>query len=540
MDLTEKIKILEYKKQIILQGPPGTGKTRLAKELSKQIVEPKKTAKPIEEIDDFFNSFDSSTPEVVEKRSLRKKLLADFESRFPKDKLKDLSLSSYCIGRGTNDSFCWWIERGLRPLGAYSPGRAWSYLIYWDKSADDYSKHGVLLKNVKTDDEAMVKVASVISDVVMSKDPYKGSAYFGESYLLKILNSYYPDEFFPINGKTFLSNALKLFGVDPAGMDKVQMNRRLVQLFDDKKKSFFTDVSPFDLMSFLADNYDMNGNIQVDSDQVLVKGEYKLIQFHPAYTYEDFVRGIVAKTNSDNKVYYAVENKTLAEFAQKAIDNPSANFVLIIDEINRANLPAVLGELIYALEYRFDKNNPVETSVESMYGIPSNDNDITDEEDNGVDKLVNKVLKLPPNLFIIGTMNTADRSVGHIDYAIRRRFAFVDVLPKEIPELTDNGKKLFQKVALLFCEKFEEGNSDLKNSKYLAQDFKPTDVILGHSYFLIKEEDRKALGKTDDEILEMKLTYEILPLLREYVKDGILSKEAELQFKPTIAEWLKL
>src|SRR5690606_7139407 len=80
-------------------------------------------------------------------------------------------------------------------------------------------------------------------------------------------------------------------------------------------------------------------------------------------------------------------------------------YVLIIDEINRANLPAVLGELIYALEYRGE-------GVDSMYDLDGDTSII-----------------LPPNLYIIGTMNTADRSVGHIDYAIRRRFAFVEVLP---------------------------------------------------------------------------------------------------------------
>lgn len=136
-------------------------------------------------------------------------------------------------------------------------------------------------------------------------------------------------------------------------------------------------------------------------------GEKKLIQFHPAYTYEDFVRGITAKTNTNGQIEYKVENKTLAAFAQKALNNPTTDYVLIIDEINRANLPSVLGELIYALEYRYKP-------VESMYSLDAN-----------------RELILPDNLFIIGTMNTADRSTGHIDYAIKRRFAFFKVLPTD-------------------------------------------------------------------------------------------------------------
>ena len=172
---------------------------------------------------------------------------------------------------------------------------------------------------------------------------------------------------------------------------------------------------------------------------------------------------------------YNVENKILAEFAQKAIDNPNGNYVLIIDEINRANLPAVLGELIYALEYR---SEPV-TSVYEYEG--------------------EREIILPRNLFIIGTMNTADRSVGHIDYAIRRRFAFVDVLPDATVIENDKAKTLFSTIKTLFTNDF------------LSPDFKAKDVMIGHSYFLVK----------DDEDLKIKLEFEIKPILREYLKDGI-------------------
>jgi len=222
------------------------------------------------------------------------------------------------------------------------------------------------------------------------------------------------------------------------------------------------------------------------------KDQIKLIQFHPSYSYEDFVRGIVAKTvltSTNGYIEYIIENKVLAQMAKEAKEDlekngESANkYILIIDEINRANLSSVLGELIYALEYR-------DEAVESMYEHPTDGRKII----------------LPSNLYIIGTMNTADRSIGHIDYAIRRRFAFDDVLPDK-SEADKNSK--FKDVELLFKD------INGKRAKTLSPEFEPDRVMLGHSYFI---------GDKDE--LEKKLKYQVIPLLREYVSDGVLTDEA--------------
>ncbi|RBQ02946.1 hypothetical protein DRW42_24450 [Pedobacter miscanthi] len=191
------------------------------------------------------------------------------------------------------------------------------------------------------------------------------------------------------------------------------------------------------------------------------------------------------------------------------------NYVIIIDEINRANLSSVLGELIYGLEYRNE-------AVESMYEVA------------GDNKLV-----LPPNLYVIGTMNTADRSVGHIDYAIRRRFAFVDVLPKEL-----NDDKIvfqhdrFRKVSELFIENYDEYKANektiLKPAKTLSSEFRPEDVWLGHSYFIQKRVEGS--GKLEPEDFMIRLDYEIKPILLEYVKDGVLLGEIN---KVKIEDYIK-
>jgi hypothetical protein len=349
--------------------------------------------------------------------------------------------------------------------------------------------------------------------------------------------------------------------------------------------------------------------------------QFKLIQFHPSFSYEDFVRGIVAKpTESGEGIFYEAEDKLLGNFAKEALKNYLAskgestvdlsfqgklnalleqirttldkgktfifdekstahviaikddgilysfpqreeikykllfsdmekiynfkdsiekpidlrdaelqlglgmkgkypyyymtlqrleeikveaiqvqkeelkNFVLIIDEINRANLSSVLGELIYALEYRGE-------SVESMYAV-SGDNELI----------------LPPNLYIIGTMNTADRSVGHIDYAIRRRFAFVDVLPENLAKygLAEFDEPLFRKISELFIANYDgyyNSDESPKRATTLSIEFRVEDVWLGHSYFINKE---------DGGDIRTRLDYEIKPILMEYVKDGIL------------------
>jgi MoxR-like ATPase len=221
-----------------------------------------------------------------------------------------------------------------------------------------------------------------------------------------------------------------------------------------------------------------------------IKEQVKIVQFHPSYSYEDFVRGIVAESKN-SQINYVTKNKLLINIANDAVNEPNKKFILIIDEINRANLSSVLGELIYALEYRGE-------SVDSMYDI------------DGI-----REIKLPSNLYIIGTMNTADRSIGHIDYAIRRRFAFIEILSNENDILSayPNGETIYNQAIQLFTE------------KYVSPEFNIEDIKIGHSYFII---DDKINNKYDDkEELQNKLEYEIKPLLLEYVKDGILNEEAK-------------
>lgn len=232
---------------------------------------------------------------------------------------------------------------------------------------------------------------------------------------------------------------------------------------------------------------------------------WDIVQFHPSYGYEDFVRGIEVSTvkNGENfasTVSYDTVNKILGKMAEVAARPQYKNtkFFLVIDEINRANLATVFGELIYGLEYRG-------RSVATPYTVENS----------------NKVV-LPDNLYIIGTMNTADKSIGGIDYAIRRRFLFFSLLPER--EVVLNFRKgtcntleeeakqieINKKAATLFDRIAELFNSDNLNSEYYKDD-----VQIGHTYFLVSSEEQ----------LYLRFRYQILPILREYYKDGMFQFE---------------
>jgi 5-methylcytosine-specific restriction protein B len=128
-------------------------------------------------------------------------------------------------------------------------------------------------------------------------------------------------------------------------------------------------------------------------------GFSELVQFHPAYSYEDFIQGIRPQTQ-DSKLTYPLVPGRFLEFCKKA-ESRQDTCVLIIDEINRANLAQVFGELMYLLEYR-DREIPLAAG---------------------------NTFRIPKNVRIIGTMNTADRSIAQIDHALRRRFAFIELRP---------------------------------------------------------------------------------------------------------------
>lgn len=516
--------ILSYKNQIILQGPPGTGKTRLAKQIAHELTKAEVKLSPADYVEWYIKHFKTSK-KSKELNAFRSDLLAEFQNEFPLETIKQITLEQYCLGKGSTNSFCYWIERGLKDLGRFSPGPAGTtvYGVYYSQDANNY------VSTSKTPQDLLKDIQIALALLIEKEDYSEARKLFRFSFILKILSSYYPEKYFPVLSQNHLNSLAKISNINSVGLDDVELNKKINELFYAFKMKHSSEITNFNLMGHLYDKFKIKEN---QFDEVLIDvvdelGETKLIQFHPAYSYEDFVRGIVVETNQINQVEYKVVNKILADFAQKALENSTINYVLIIDEINRANLPSVLGELIYALEYRYNEDikNEKEATVQSMYALKQNEKDI--QGDNR--------LMLPTNLFIIGTMNTADRSVGHIDYAIRRRFAFVDVLP-EIEPVHPLLKDTFIKISSLFIKEYQGiiNTASIEKAKTLASDFRAEDVWLGHSYFICKNEDASDKDNAQAEpILKMKMKYEVIPILKEYIKDGILLDNDEVRLVMT-------
>lgn len=203
----------------------------------------------------------------------------------------------------------------------------------------------------------------------------------------------------------------------------------------------------------------------------------KTVQFHPSYAYEDFFEGYRPAKSQDGNVAFSLEAGPLRRIADEAASegNRDKPYFLIIDEMNRGNLAKIFGELYYLLEYRNE-------GINLQYNPE-------------------KVFALPPNLFIVGTMNTSDRSIAMVDAAIRRRFAFIELHPQDgmISGLLERFLKANGKPTLR-AELLNALNGEIEETN--------RDLMIGPSYFM------KPHAETDEGLEEI-WKYELLPLLEE-------------------------
>jgi hypothetical protein len=213
-------------------------------------------------------------------------------------------------------------------------------------------------------------------------------------------------------------------------------------------------------------------------------GLIEFITFHQSFSYEEFIEGIKPDINEDGGLSYSLSSGIFKRMSERAKSSPESNYVLIIDEINRGNISKIFGELITLVEETKRLGSPSGEFPQSVT-LPYS------KEPFGV----------PMNLFIIGTMNTADKSITSIDTALRRRFSFKEFAPDT--NLLAGKKIAFGNESINLQTVFETLNARL-------QLLLGTDFLIGHSYFL-KVNERADLCR---------LFYsEIIPLLRSYFYD---------------------
>jgi 5-methylcytosine-specific restriction endonuclease McrBC GTP-binding regulatory subunit McrB len=265
--------------------------------------------------------------------------------------------------------------------------------------------------------------------------------------------------------------------------DVVKDKKILKKIMEDIHSSKYVDEIVTEYLGYL----DSLGDRESIKNKIMEYRFYPLIEtvtFHPSYSYQDFVEGITIRTNEDKQIEYIVKDGVFKKICNRAIANEDYNYVLIIDEINRGDISSIFGELFTLLEDNKRYGRSESLSINLPYS--------KDEMGNP------KKLVVPPNLYILATMNTVDKSIALIDVALRRRFDFKECMPsydsKIYPEY--NGNINIPKL----LKSINSRITVLKNEHYQ----------IGHSYFL-KVKDIDSLR----DVIEN----DILPLLKEYFYD---------------------
>lgn len=217
---------------------------------------------------------------------------------------------------------------------------------------------------------------------------------------------------------------------------------------------------------------------------------FEFVQFHPSYDYTDFIEGLrPVKSPENGAIGFELKDGIFKKFCLKAMENPKKDFVFVIDEINRGEISKIFGELFFSIDpsYRGEKG-AVRTQYSSLH-----------EEENR--------FYVPENVYIIGTMNDIDRSVESFDFAMRRRFTWIEITAQESADNMGLSEEAREKMTNL--------NNQISQTEGLGSAYH-----IGGAYFLDVE------GKSSDDF-ESIWAYRLEPLLKEYLR-GVSNSEEKL------------
>lgn len=494
-----------------------------------------------------FREYLSKFKSDISKKEIDR-VIKDFQERFPLEDLRNLSIEeydktgdnttlSYAIEHGTNEIFRGFLGNNRNKIFFNTPDGGYDTI---DALKNRYPGMSVL--------EIFPLYKEGLYELVENFNP---EIYIGKSIRAlpentntirsKLLMLYRPYELLHMSSLAGFKKIFDYFGIDyDRNSDSIEMNIELKKFLD---KNIETDRDIVELSRAIWSFYEKKINIEEDVDQkdrdsspsisfqdlfiddqyireivnvlkrkkniilrgvpgvgktfcinTIIKGSFEnisddnieMIQFHQSYSYEEFVEGLRPQMSGG----FDIERGLFYDISIKARDNPEKDYFLIIDEINRGNLSKIFGELLLLIE--------------------------NDKRDNYSIKMAysKEEFSVPSNLYIIGTMNTSDRSLTLVDYALRRRFSFLTLEPafntSKFNQYLENKMGLDEDKIRQINYVMEKVNNEIENT--LGKDFK-----IGHSYFISNKEDIIDFDSWYNEIVK----YEIIPMLEECYFDNI-------------------
>ena len=497
-----------------------------------------------------------------------REIYEEFQQKWSLERIEKMTLDEYTsVGGSSRDDFCYWLERKMNTMGSVLDGSAFKFGIY--RSARDEKAreekglkydggYAWLTKYGDTKEQAFETIRSEIIQIIKASqlndlktiDSIDFSTRdFGVRIKWKIAFHYqHIDDFAMINifQESMLKEiAAREFGDESLTIPQIYtriLNNRQWNLDDiqDKTEALweaYNTSSNFCLSQTYFNNKDIlqgektiplnqilygppgTGKTysaidrvleilceygEIDSipqerdekkkkfDEFMEQGQIDFVAFHQSYGYEDFVEGIKPRLSSENdesqtseKMEYEIKDGIFKRMCKNASINYEKPYILIIDEINRGNISKILGELITLLEPSKRKGNNEYLEAILPYSKES--------------------FSVPKNLYIIGTMNTADRSIALLDTALRRRFEFIEMLPDSSKLSADCDGVDLQKLLETINARIE----------FLLG----RERSIGHAFFI----DVKNLND-----LQTAFKHKILPLLQEYFYDDYAKIDAVL------------